>query len=318
MTLISELKKIIKDTSKTCFILFKILIPISIIVKILTELGIVEIISSYLSPVMALVGLPGDFSIVWGTAMLTNIYGGIVVFLNLSLTNSYSIAQVTVLGTMILIAHTFPVEVRIAQKAGIKARFTILFRFISAVILGGILSFIFSFFNLFQGKNSIAWQPDIVDPSLSQWALNELKNYLMIVLIIFALITLIEILKKTGVIEKLNKALEPGLNFLGMSKNAAPLTIIGLTLGLSYGGGLIIKEINEKMINKKDTFLSVSMMGLSHSLIEDTLIIMAIGASLFGILFARIVFTIVVMIILIKIINKISGKTFKKFFCRDS
>jgi spore maturation protein SpmB len=120
------------------------------------------------------------------------------------------------------------------------------------------------------------------------------------------------VLKKIGIIEKLNNLLEPVLKFLGMSKKAAPLTIIGLTLGISYGGGLIIKETKEKMLSKKDAFLSVSMMGLSHSLIEDTLLMVAIGASLIGILFARICFTIIIMIILIQIIRKISEKTFAK------
>ena len=318
MSFSSEGKKVFTDACKTSLTLFKIMIPVSIIVKILSIYGIVEILAGYLSPVMNVVGLPGDFGLVWGTTMITNIYGGLIVFFNLSLVNSYSVAQVTVLATMMLIAHTFPIEVRIAQKAGVRARFTILFRFINAVIIGGILSFIFSYFNMFQEKSQVIWQPDITNPTLIQWALGELRNYAMIFLIIFSLLVLMSILKKTGFIKKLNNALEPGLKFLGMSKNAAPLAIIGLTLGLSYGGGLIIRETKEKILGKKDAFLSVSMMGLSHSLIEDTLLMVAIGASLVGILFARIVFTIIVMVILIQIINRISSKTFDRFFSKNN
>ncbi len=316
MNLNSEIKKIFKDAGQTSFILFKILIPVSIIVKFLSEIGLVKTISGYLEPVMNLVGLPGDFALVWGTAMITNIYGGLIVFLNLSLSNTYSVAQVTILATMILVAHSFPVEIRIAQKAGVRARFSILFRFLCAIIIGAILSLVFNFFNLFEENTNIIWQPQNIDPSLTQWIINELKNYLMIFLIILSLITLINILKKSGVIEKLNNALEPGLKFLGMSKNAAPLTIIGLTLGISYGGGLIIKEVQDKTLSKKDAFLSVSMLCLSHSLIEDTLIMVSIGASIIGLLFARIFFTIIVMIVLIQIIRKISDKTFQRFFSR--
>lgn len=318
MSFKSESKKVFIDACKTSFTLFKIMIPISIIVKILSIYGIVEILSGYLSPVMSVVGLPGDFGLVWGTAMITNIYGGLIVFFNLSLVNSYTVAQVTVLGTMILIAHTFPVEIRIAQKAGIRARFTILFRFINAIILGGILSFIFNYFKIFQSQNHIIWQPNITNPTLLQWIIGELRNYGMIFLIVFGLLILMSLLKKIGIIGKLNNLLEPGLKFLGMSKKAAPLTIIGLTLGISYGGGLIIKETKEKMLSKKDAFLSVSMMGLSHGLIEDTLLMVAIGASLIGILFARICYTIVIMIILIQIIRKISKKTFNRFFSRTN
>ncbi len=138
----------------------------------------------------------------------------------------------------------------------------------------------------------------------------------MIFLIILGLMSLIYILKKIGVMQKLNNLMEPGLRVLGMSKNAAPVTIIGMTLGLSYGGGLIIKEAKDKMLSKKDAFLSLCLMGLSHSLIEDTLLMVAIGANLIGILGARIIFTIIVMFILIKFIKHISKNNFEHFFVR--
>jgi len=317
MSLGSEGKKVFSDAIKTSITLFKIMIPVSIIVKILSIYGIVEILSDYLSPIMGIIGLPGDFGLVWGTAMITNLYGGMIVFFNISLSNSYSVAQVTIIATMMLIAHTFPIEIRIAQKAGVRARFTILFRFLNALILGGILSFVFSYFNLFQEQNKILWQPGITNPTLTQWIIGELRNYAMIFLIIFSLLILIRILRNMGIIEKLNNALEPGLKFLGMSKNAAPLAIIGLTLGISYGGGLIIKEVKEKALSKKDAFLSLSMMGLTHSLIEDTMLMLAIGASLVGIFFARIVFMLIIMIVLIQIINRISTKTFNRFFSKN-
>jgi hypothetical protein len=316
MSFKSDAKNVFVDACKTSFTLFKIIIPVSIIVKILSELGLVKIIGESISPVMGLVGLPGDFGIVWTTTMITNIYGGMIAFFNLSLVNSYSVAQVTVLATMMLIAHTLPVEVRIAQKAGVRAWFTILFRVGCAFIIGAILSFIFTNFNILQDKNNVLWQPGISNPTLTQWVIDQLRNYAMIFLIILGLMSLIYILKKYGVMQKLNNLMEPGLRALGMSKNAAPVTIIGMTLGLSYGGGLIIKETKEKMLGKKDAFLSLCLMGLSHSLIEDTLLMVAIGANLIGILGARIIFTIVVMFVLIKFIKHISKNSFERFFAR--
>jgi hypothetical protein len=47
-----------------------------------------------------------------------------------------------------------------------------------------------------------------------------------------------------------------------MSKNAAPITIIGMALGLAYGGGLIINEARSRLVSKKDAFLSLSFNGL--------------------------------------------------------
>lgn len=317
MNLKKEIKETLTDTGSTYFFLLKIMIPISIIVKILEETGAIQVIGEQLTPAMSVVGLPGDFGIVLATAMIVNIYGALIVFFQLSLINSYTVAQVTIVACMMLIAHTLPIEARIAQKAGVRLWFTLSLRIIGAFIFGIILNLIFTNFNLFQSQNNLIWKPGYTDPSISQWVIGQIGYYIMIFLIILGLMILMRILKKTGVITKLNNFFKPGLEFLGMSKNAAILPIIGMTLGLAYGGGLIVKEAKSKIISKKDVFLSLSFMGLSHSLIEDTILTLAIGASIFGVFFSRILFTIIVMIILVKFINLISSKTFKKYFINN-
>ena len=316
MDLKKKAKEILKETGSTYFTLIKILIPISIIVKILSYFGAIEIIGSYLASTMGLVGLPGEFGFVWATTMVANIYGGLLVFVQLSLTNTYTVAQVTILGAMMLIAHTLPVEARIAQKAGVRLWFTLSLRILGAFAFGFILNTIFTSFNLYQEKNFIIWKPENVQPDLINLLLNEIRYYLMIFLIILGLVTLMKILKETGAIERLNKILKPALEFIGMSKNAAPITIIGMTLGIAYGGGLIIQEAKSKLVSKKDAFLSLSLMGLTHSIIEDTILILSIGASIFGILLGRALFAIVVIVILIKCINRLSLKTFEKYFVK--
>ena len=311
-----EVNEVLKETGSTYFTLIKILIPISIIVKILSYFGAIEVIGAYLSSTMGLVGLPGEFGLVWATTMVANIYGGLLVFVQLTLTSTYSVAQVTVLGGMMLIAHTLPVEARIAQKAGVRLWFTLALRILGAFAFGLILNTIFTTFNLFQENSIVIWTPEHIDPTFTNLLLNELRYYLIIFLIILGLVTLMKILKKTGAIERLNKLLKPALEYVGMSKNAAPLTIIGMTLGIAYGGGLIIQETKSKLVSKKDAFLSLSLMDLTHSIIEDTILILSIGATIFAILLGRALFTLVVIVILIKYINSLSTKTFEKYFVK--
>jgi len=313
MSLINEIKDILMDSGSTYLFLLKIMIPISIIVKILEDLGAIELIGQNLSPAMGIVGLPGDFGLVIATAMIANIYGALIVFFQLSINNTYTVAQVTILACMMLIAHTLPIEGRIAQKAGVRLWFTVSFRILGAFLFGIILNLIFTQFNLFQNENVLIWKPDYTNSSIFQWITGQIGYYIMIFLIILSLVILMKVLKTTGALEKMNNFLRPGVEFLGMSKNAAILPIIGMTLGLAYGGGLIVREVKSKLISKKDVFLSLSFMDLSHSLIEDTLLTLAIGASIFAILFGRIVFTIIIMIILIRIINHISKKSFEKY-----
>ena len=159
----------------------------------------------------------------------------------------------------------------------------------------------------------MVWQPEPLNTSLLGWILNQIKNYLMIYTIVFTLLLLLKILELVGAIDKINKVFEPGLEKLGMSKEAGPLTIIGTTLGISYGGGLIIKEARSGRLPPKDAFLSVSLMGLSHSLIEDTLLMMTLGASLLGILLGRVVLTIIAISCIIWIINRIPRDVFQRF-----
>ncbi len=307
--LISTIKQLSRQTVMTTITLLKIMIPVTIIVKIFDELGLITIIGSLLSPLMNITGLPGETGLVWATAMITNIYGGILVYISIAEENILSVAQVTVLATMILVAHSLPVEVSIARKAGVSAWFTTLFRIICAFIIGWILHIIFSTFSIFSYSSQMSWQPVKQDSDLVSWIGGQLRNYAMIFVIIFGLLLLMQILEKLGIIEKINHFFEPGLNLIGLSKKAAPITIIGMTLGLSYGGGLIITKARSDNLSDRDIFLSVSLMGLSHSLIEDTLLMMTIGASLVGLLFGRIFFTIAVIFLLAKAIKVVSKTT---------
>ncbi len=290
------------------------MIPISIIVKLLKETGVIEIIGVWLSPAMEIVGLPGSYGLVWATALLTNIYGGLVVFFSLDPLYELTVAQVTVLAVILLLAHNLPVEIRIAQKAGVRVWFMLLLRIGGAFLLGYVVYMVCILGGFLQQPNTLTWSPSAADSSLLGWMLGELQTYGMIFVIIFGLLVLMRILQKTGVINRLNNLLAPMLRVIGMSKNAAPVTMIGMTLGLAYGGGLIIKEARSGLLTKKDVFLSLSFMGLSHSLIEDTLLMLAIGASIAGVLVARLVFTLLIMLIIITIIQRVSRERFTRLF----
>lgn len=315
-TITAEIRSTLKEASLTMLTLLKIMIPISIVVKILKQIGGIEILGDLLGPVMKIVGLPGQLGLVWATAMVTNIYGGLVAFFSMAAKNPFTVAEVTVLGTMILVAHNMFIESRIAQKAGVRLWFMLALRLFVAFILGWILHSIYSHFGLFQSNVSITWRPGHEDPSLSHWIVGELRTYGVICLIILVLVSLMRTLKRFGVIDRLNRFLKPMLEYLGMSKAAAPITMIGMTLGLAYGGGLIINEAKSGELSKKDVFLSLSLMGMSHSLIEDTLLISAMGASLSGTLLGRVLFTVIVMYILIRGIKRLPEHKLVRYFVR--
>jgi len=310
----SFFKELGKETMQTALPLFTIMIPVSIFVKLLDMVGGVTIAGEMIAPVMNIVGLPGEMGLVWASAMITNIYGGLIVFISVAENLSLTTADVTVLTSMILVAHSLFVEVTIAKKAGVRVWFTLFLRIGGAILFGWILNLIFRFSQILQDPAVTAWKAESKDGAIITWISSQLQNYALIFCVIFLLLLLMNILKRYGMLNKINSFLEPGLEVLGMSKKAAPLTIIGLTLGISYGGGLIIKQARSGILSAKDSFLSVSLMGLSHSLIEDTLLMLTLGGSLIGILLGRVVFTIVIMVLLIQFLKRLSRIQFQKYF----
>ena len=62
--------------------------------------------------------------------MLVNIYAGMAAFASLQAIFDYTVAETTILGLIILIAHSLPIEVAIARQSRVSAIFNLLFRFI--------------------------------------------------------------------------------------------------------------------------------------------------------------------------------------------
>ncbi|MCL2168096.1 MAG: hypothetical protein FWH59_03090 [Lentimicrobiaceae bacterium] len=303
-----------KQSISTSIKIFKIMIPVSILVKILQETGLIVYIGKALAPLMSVMGLPGEMGLVWASAMMGNIYAGIITFFSMGM--ELTVAQITVLSTIILIAHTFPVELAITQKAGMKAISAFFFRFLLGFLAGVILYYIYNAFNLYQ--NIPTGIEKIV--SISQkatwgsWALGELKNYAIVFCYITGLIIIIDILKRIGVIDKINRWFYPVLKFLGIGKEVIPITVIGMTLGLAYGGGLIINEVQQTKLERRNVLYALMLMSLFHSIVEDSLLMISIGARISGVLVFRFVFMLIIMYFFVKITKKWSEKRMAKWF----
>ncbi len=314
--LLKFLQKLLNDAIRTSLTLFKITIPISILTKLLTEFGLIDQLGRALGPIMELVGLPGSMGLVWATAMVTHLYGGMIVFASLAPDANLTVAQVTILTTMMLVAHALPIELRIAQKAGTRFRVMATLRLVGAFSLGWLLFQFYRITDTLQTANQSFWSPPQQDPSWIVWLVGEVRNLLSIFLIILCLLFIMRILEKIGIISLMTKLLRPILSLLGISKEAAPLTIIGMTLGISYGGGLIIQEAQTGNLTKQDVFYSMALMGLCHSVFEDTMLMMVLGGHLSGILWARLVFALLCTALLVRLARRIPTATFNRYLVR--
>lgn len=318
--------QILKKATQTSLQLYKIMIPVIIVVKIVKELGLIEFLGRLLAPAMHITGLPGSAGLVWATTMITNIYGGMIVFASLYGIHPLTVAQTTVLTSMMLLAHSLPIELRIAQKAGVRLYVMAVLRIGGAFIFGWCLKEAYLLGPWLQAPNLVSWIPKAEDPSLLSWLIAQLKSLALIYLAIFALLCLMKLLDRLGISRIMTRCLDPVLKLLGIGKEASTITIIGMTLGLAYGGGLIIEEAKSGRIERKDILFSLTLMGLCHSIIEDTLATLVLGGHISGILFGRMTFAILCTYWLVKWISRLSESTFEKYFswnnapfsCRNS
>ncbi len=310
-SLLSAAVNTVKDAVRISLDLFKIMIPVVIAVKILQELNLISYLAAPLAPVMKLVGLPGEMGLVWATALINNIYSGLIVFLSLVQDQPLNAAQATVLGTMILVAHSMPVELRVVQSSGPKLIFQLLIRLGGAFLIGLILHLAYDNFDFLQNPANIILTPDnaATDKTIIEWALGEIKNLISIFGIILSLLTIMKILAKIRVLDAMDFLLRPLLTLMGIGSKASALTVVGLTMGLSYGGGMIIHETKSGRIDKRDVFYSLTLMSLCHSLVEDTLLLMMIGGHISGLLWGRLIFSIIIVAILVQL-TKIIPESF--------
>lgn len=281
--------------------LLRLMVPALLLVKALDMLGATLWLGELLGPLMAIVGLPELTGIVWASVLLTNLYTGLVLFFALLPQMALSVAQASVLGTLMLVAHALPVEAAIARAAGVPWHVTLTLRVGGALLLGALLDRVYRLGGWLQQPIDPAWRPQPPADGLGAWLLDQAAVLASILLILAALMALLRMLRAIGVERLLHLALDPLLRLTGIGRQAANITVIGVMLGITFGAGLLLREVRSGAIERRDVWLAMGFLGLAHSLIEDTLLILLIGADLSAILWARLVFAIVVIALLARL-----------------
>ena len=303
-----------RQTLELGWTLVKIMVPVLLLTKILQDLGVITWIGHALTPVMGLVGLPGDMALVWAAGMLVSPYLSLMMFATLAPSAPLSVAQVTVLGSMILMAHSLLVELRVVQKSGLRISVQLLLRIGGALFYGWLLHVIYQAGGWLQGPADFLLG-DISQPATGwlAWGWEQVKSLAMIFVIIYALMAVMRILERAGIIDLLKRLLSPLLNLLGMGKEAAPITIIGIVLGIVLGGGLVIKEAQSGKMSPREVFFSLALMCLFHSLIEDTAIVLLMGAHLSGLLWLRLVYALLIVFLLGRLVNALPEEVCERY-----
>ena len=297
----NKVKELTRSSLEITYELFIIMIPTLIVVKILDELGFVEILNKFCAPLMSLLGLPEAISLVFTTSLLTSPYAGLIVFSGLPGDMPFTAAQASVLGLLILFTHSLPIEVIICRKAGVRARAMIFIRLGLGILSCYLLNLFFQVTGYMNYPATILLPSLESAPDLLSWGFSQLKGLGMIFIIIIALVILLDFLKYIGVERLIEKALKPFLNFLGVGEKASTIAVVGVTLGIGFGAGLLIKEVKTGKLHYKDVFGVLVLVGMLHSIIEDTAVVSLIGSNIIITLFLRAILTLCIVYIFMRL-----------------
>lgn len=274
----------LKKSGRTTLWLLKIILPISLLVRFLDYFGALAFIAQFLDPVFLHLGLPGSTAIIFITSIFLPLYAPLAIIMSMTVT----LRELTILALMCQIAHNLPVECTIQAKTGTSFWSMFTLRVVVSILVGILLNLILP---AEMGMPLFAKVNTEVMTSVGDVLVLWLKSSVQMALLIFTIITALNVLYKTlehyNLITKLSKAMEPVLRFFGLPASTGFLWLIGYIVGLAYGGAMMIDQMNDGKVTRSDAELLNYHLAVSHSVIEDNLLFVALGVSVWWILGVR-------------------------------
>ncbi|MDR2388574.1 MAG: nucleoside recognition domain-containing protein [Tannerellaceae bacterium] len=285
-------RRALPKAGKTCLWLLKIILPVSLGVQLLRYAGWLDLPAQSMEALFALVGLPGETALVFLTSVFCPLYAPLALIASLDL----NLRQATLLSLMCLVAHNLPVESSVQARTGS--------RFWEMTLLRLVMSFVIAF-----GLNQIMPQhgwgtlgevtpremPANLPALLAQWLADSSGVVIRILLIVTALMILHHILEEFRLMHRLSTALAPLMRLLGLPPDTAFLWLVGNLVGLAYGGAVMVEQMEQKQLTRRNGNLLNYHLAVNHSMLEDTLIFVAIGIPAGWILLPRLLLACVIV-----------------------
>ena len=268
-----------KEAVKSSLGIFKIMLPVSLLMAILNYFGIVDWLSVLFKPITNLLGLSGKAIFPLLSGYLINTYSAIALMISLEL----PMKEIAILSSMVLLSHTLPVELSIQKKAGGNMGLLFLIRVGSSILTGIVLNMILPNVDVMissekQAITTIATTSLAV--VLQSWVQDNVTTIIKIFVINILISVVFKCLIKFRIIDKLSSLLKPIMFIFGLGKESAPYWLIANVIGLIYGAGILITANENKDLEKEEiSRLNVSICSM-HSIIQETANFLVLGVSL--------------------------------------
>ncbi len=273
---------------KTTWLLSKIIFPITVALVILQHTPVLPWVVKVVAPLVGLLGLRGDAAIPLVLGNVLNLYAAIAGILSLELT----VKEVFILAVMLSFAHNMFIETGVALKVGIKLWVVLLVRFGLALFWAVAINLVWI------GGGEVAQYgltPTIAEVPQGWVAIVLLGlqkaafGVVQLAVIVIPLMMAIQLLKDYQYLQKFSVRVGPLTRLVGIQPNASLTLIAGLVTGLVYGAGIMVQAVKEDGVSKKDVTLALIFLMSCHAIIEDTLLFVPLGISIWPLLLIRLI-----------------------------
>lgn len=271
---------------KTSLWLLKIILPVSLFVRLLDYYGVIAYLAEYMHPLFNLIGLPGALAIVFITSVFLPLYASIAVMTSLVMT----VREATILALMCLVAHNLLVECAVTKKTGSSFWGMVVLRIGMAF---GVAVFLNTLLPPDNTPFELLTQPEqytSLGAVFMAWMQSSGILIVTILLIVTALMILQRALSEFNLIDVISRPLRPLMRVFGLPESSPFLWIVGNVIGLTYGGAVMVDMVEEGKLTLKDSNTVNYHLAISHSLLEDTLLFAALGINWWIIIGTRVLF----------------------------
>ncbi len=282
---VSCIRLALPKATHTIVWLLKLMLPVALFVSFLQYWGVMDWLAQYLSPVFIHIGLPGASAIVFITSLFLPLYSVLAVIATMTL----GMREITILAIMCLISHSLIIETAVQKRTGSSVLNMLVVRvgmsFTAAFLLNWLLpntGFVVS-----HSTEQVTHLLSVTDVLLL-WAKSSIMLIIKVSLILYGLFILQNLLNEFKWLDKISNFFAPLMRFFGLSREVSFLWFVAQTLGLAYGSAVVIEQVEKGIVNKRDANMLNYHIAVNHSLLEDTLLFVSIGVSMFWIVIPRI------------------------------
>ena len=117
-------------------------------------------------------------------------------------------------------------------------------------------------------------------------------------LIVVPIMVVLELFEGTRAFRAVVRAWARVVRHVGLDERSAAPTLVGFLFGLAYGGGVIVRDVRRHDLGRRQVFIMSVFLSMVHAIVEDSLIFIALGASIFWVVVYRIVWAALVTLAL--------------------